>query len=288
METIIASVIVLGSIGIIGAVLLFFAAKKFYVHEDPRIARVEECLPGANCGGCGYSGCHAFASACASAGSLDGLYCPGAGADGMEKIASILGLAAGHTEPRVAVLHCNGSCENRPRRASYDGARSCAILNSIAAGASDCSFGCLGMGDCVDACSFRAIHINPVTGLPVINQDTCSGCGACTRSCPRGLLELRPKGPKGRRVFVACANKERGALAVKECKVSCMGCGKCARACPFEAIAVTENLAYIDPAKCRLCRKCVDQCPTHAIATANFPPRPAILSRETQKDPQPC
>ena len=153
----------------------------------------------------------------------------------------------------------------------YDGARSCAILNAVAAGASDCSYGCLGQGDCVDACRFGALHIDPLTGLPTVDEDKCTGCGACVKSCPRTLIELRPKGPKGRRVYVSCANRERGALAIKECKVSCIGCGKCARTCPFGAIAVTDNLAYIDPNLCKLCRKCVAECPTKAIHAVNFP-----------------
>lgn len=282
MSTIIISIIVLGGIGIVSAAVLYVVAKKFHVDEDPRIALVEAVLPGANCGACGRSGCHDFATACVNASSLDSLYCPGAGNEGMKAIAEITGLAAEARQPLVAVIRCNGACDNRPQRAVYDGARSCAILNAVAAGASDCSYGCLGLGDCVGACRFDAISIDPATGLPVVDQDKCTGCGACAKSCPRHLIELRPMGPKGRRIYVACANRERGAVAMKECKVSCIGCGKCSRTCPFGAITVTDNLAYIDPALCRLCRKCVGECPTSAIHADNFPPRPAVTTPNPQ------
>lgn len=284
MDIIITSIIALGGLGILGAAVLYAVAKKFHVEEDGRIAQIEAVLPGANCGACGRSGCHDFAVACVGATSLDALHCPGAGNEGMKAIAAILGMEAEAKTPMTAVLHCNGSCENRPRRARYDGARSCAILNAVAAGASDCSYGCLGQGDCVDACRFGALHIDPLTGLPAVDEERCTGCGACVKSCPRTLIELRPKGPKGRRVYVACANRERGALAMKECKVSCIGCGKCARTCTFGAIAVTDNLAYIDPSLCKLCRKCVAECPTKAIHAVNFPtPLPQKTSQNTDR-----
>ncbi|MCM1517971.1 MAG: RnfABCDGE type electron transport complex subunit B [Pseudoflavonifractor sp.] len=274
MSVIITSIIVLGGIGIISAAVLYVVAKKFHVDEDPRIALVEAVLPGANCGACGRSGCHDFATACVGATSLDGLYCPGAGNEGMKAIADITGLTATEKSPAVAVIRCNGSCTDRPRRAHYDGAPSCATLNSVAAGESDCPSGCLGLGDCVRACRFDAITIDPATGLPVVDQYRCTGCGACTRTCPRHIIELRPMGPKGRRVYVACSNRERGAVVMKECAVPCIGCGKCARTCPFGAITVNGNLAYIDAEKCRLCRKCVPVCPTSAIHADNFPQSP--------------
>ena len=267
----ILAITVLGGIGIAGAAVLYFVAKKFHVSEDPRIALIEELLPGANCGSCGRSGCHDFACACASASSLDNLVCPGAGEDAMAKIAEITGLAPAVTVRKVAVIHCNGSCENRPVTSRYEGAASCAIVQSLCIGSSDCAYGCLGEGDCTEVCRWNAITINPVTGLPVVNDDLCTGCGACVKACPRHIIELRNYGPKGRRVWVACANKERGALAMKECKAACIGCAKCKKTCPHDAITVTDNLAYIDYAKCKLCRKCEAACPTHAIHDNGFP-----------------
>ena len=164
MDLILVAVISLGAIGLIAAVILYAASKKFAVYEDPRIAKVSEVLPQANCGGCGYPGCSGFAGACvkaADAGSLEGKLCPVGGAPVMEKVAAILGLEAVAAEPKVAVVRCNGSCENRPRTALYDGAKSCAIAHATSGGETGCTFGCLGCGDCVEACQFDAIHMNP-------------------------------------------------------------------------------------------------------------------------------
>ena len=101
----------------------------------------------------------------------------------------------------------------------------------------------------------------------------CSLCGACVKACPRQLIELRKKGPKSRRIYVACRNKDKGGVARKACEAACIGCSKCVKVCAFDAITVADNLAYIDPQKCRLCRKCAAECPTGAITEVNFPPR---------------
>lgn len=191
----------------------------------------------------------------------------------MNNVAAALGREVAAQAPKIAVVRCNGSCDNRPRTSRYDGARSCAIEHSLYLGDTGCAFGCLGCGDCVAACPFNAIHMNPDTQLPVVDDDKCVACGACVKACPRSIIELRNKGPKDRRVFVSCVNKDKGGVARKACKVACIGCGKCAKECPFGAITVENNLAYIDYTKCRLCRKCVAVCPTGAIHEVNFPPR---------------
>ena len=170
-------------------------------------------------------------------------------------------------------MRCNGSCENRPRTALYDGAKSCAIAHATSGGETGCTFGCLGCGDCVEVCQFDAIHMNPETGLPEVDEEKCTACGACSKACPRKIIEIRPKGKNNRRVVVMCVNKDKGAVANKACKASCIGCGKCVKVCPFEAITLENNLAYIDPAKCKSCRKCEQECPKGAIQAINFPPR---------------
>ena len=273
MNLILVAVISLGVIGLISAVVLFVASKKFAVYEDPRIGEVAEVLPQANCGGCGYPGCSGFAEACVKAGSLEGKLCPVGGQPVMARVAAILGLESTATEPKVAVVRCNGSCEHRPHVTSYDGVHSCAIMNSTYGGETGCTFGCLGCGDCVDACQFNAIHMNPETGLPEVDENACTACGACAKACPRHIIEIRPKGKNNRRVYVSCVNKDKGAVTRKACSVGCIGCGKCVKVCPFEAITLENNLAYIDPAKCKSCRKCEQECPQGAILAINFPPR---------------
>ena len=287
MNFILIAVIVLGAIGLIAAVVLFVASKKFAVYEDPRIAQVAEVLPGANCGGCGFPGCSGMADALvkgADAGSLDGLSCPVGGSEVMTKVADLLGMAIANSEPMVAVVRCNGTCEHRAKIAEYAGLRTCAAMHACGAGETACGFGCLGCGDCVAACQFGAISIDPATGIPVVDEEKCTSCGACVKACPRNIIELRKKGPKGRRVFVSCVNKDKGPVAMKACAVSCIGCGKCEKECPFGAITVENNLAYIDFEKCRLCRKCVTVCPKKAILDVNFPtPPPAPKPKEAPK-----
>ncbi|MBP7487922.1 MAG: Fe-S cluster domain-containing protein [Parabacteroides sp.] len=270
---ILIAVISLGVIGAVGAIILYAASKKFEVYEDPRIAQVQEVLPAANCGGCGYPGCSGFATACVGADTLEGLFCPVGGVDVMGKVAGILGKEATSADAMLAVVRCNGTCEARPKINQYDGVKSCAVASSLYGGETGCSFGCLGFGDCVDVCNFDAIFINPVTGIAEVIEDKCTSCGACVKACPKNLIELRKKGPKSRRIFVSCMNKDKGVVAKKACSNACIGCSLCFKECAFDAIKIENNLAYIDYNKCRLCRKCVDVCPTNAIHELNFPPK---------------
>lgn len=291
MSFIIQAVIVLGVIAVLAAAILFICSKKFAVYEDPRIGQVAELLPGANCGGCGFPGCSGMADALVKgcdAGSLEGLNCPVGGAEVMTKVADLLGMAIANSEPKVAVVRCNGTCENRPKIAEYNGMRTCAAMHSCGAGETGCGFGCLGCGDCVAACQFGAISINPETGIAEVDEEKCTACGACVKACPRNIIELRKKGPKGRRVYVSCVNKDKGPAAMKACKAACIGCGKCEKECAFDAIKIEGNVSYIDPDKCRLCRKCEKVCPTHAIVAVNFPaPKPKPAAEAEAAKPQP-
>ena len=271
MNIVLISLLVLGVTGLLAAVLLYVIARQFRVEEDPRIDQVAEALPGANCGGCGFAGCRALAEACVKADSLEGLLCPVGGAPTMEKVASILGKEAVAAEPLVAVVRCNGTCEARPRTSEYNGSRSCKIMNACYVGETGCAFGCLGCGDCVAACQFGALSMNPETGLPVVDEEKCTSCGKCVKTCPRHIIELRKKGVDGAKMVVLCSNKEKGAIARKNCKNACIGCGKCQTVCGFEAIKVENNLAYIDADKCAVCRDCESACPTGAIHGLNLP-----------------
>ena len=278
--SIIWTIAVLSGLGLLLALLLYLLAKKFKVEEDPRIDEVEKVMPGANCGGCGFAGCRAFADSAVKAPNLDNHYCPVGGNDVMKQVAAILGYEVKEKAPEVAVVRCNGTCANRPRTNTYDGVQSCKVKAALYAGDTACAFGCLGCGDCAAACQFGALSMDPATGLPVVDEEKCTACGACVKACPKAIIELRPKGPRGMKVFVSCINKDKGPVAKKACAAACIGCGICAKTCTHDAIVVENNIAYIDASKCKLCRECEAMCPTGSIIGLNFP-KP--LDKETIK-----
>ena len=272
-DTLIYTIVVISAIGAISAIVLYYVSQKFQVFEDPRIDEVEALLPASNCGSCGYAGCRAFAEACVSSNQLTHLICPVGGSKTMNEVARHLGLAEVVVTNRSAVVRCNGTCEYRPRTSKYQGAPTCFAVASLYGGETDCTYGCLGFGDCVPVCLFDAIQMNPVSNLPEIDDLKCNGCGACVEACPKMLIELRKQMPKNRKVYVACRNRDKGPVASKACSVACTGCKKCVQFCSFNAIDVSHNLAFIDSDKCTLCRKCVSICPSGSILEINFPAR---------------
>ncbi len=278
---ILTSVIVLCAIALAASLLLYICSKKFAVKTDPRINDIHECLPKANCGGCGFAGCQSLAQAIVKAADEGGDIptCPVGGNAAMSKIYALLGLENKAGKKRVAALKCAG-CDLAPI-ATYDGLRTCDAMNRCGSGESACGYGCLGCGDCANACDFGGISINPEKHIPEVDADVCVACGSCVKACPRHLLELRQVGVKNRMVMVACSNHDRGPIAMKVCGHSCIGCGKCARECPFEAITIDGNVATIDSEKCRMCRKCVAVCPRKAIVASGFPPAKTTAETKT-------
>ncbi len=269
--TIIWTIVIIAVLGLVLALILYFVAEKFKVEEDPRIDEVEKVMPGANCGGCGFAGCRAFADAAVKAPNLDNNFCPVGGNDVMKKVAAILGYEVKEKAPQVAVVRCNGTCENRPRTNQYDGFASCKVKAALYSGDTGCSYGCVGCGDCVQACTFGALSMDPATGLPVVDETKCTACGACTKACPKHIIELRAKGPRGMRMYVSCVNKDKGPAVKKACSAACIGCALCEKTCTHGAIVMADNNAYIDFTKCKLCRECEAVCPTGAIHGINFP-----------------
>ena len=271
IKIIIWTIAVVTVMGLVLALILYLVAERFKVEEDPRIDLVEKAMPGANCGGCGFAGCRAFAESAVKAPNLDSHFCPVGGNDTMKNVAAILGYEVKAKAPEVAVVRCNGTCTARPRVNNYDGYPSCKVKAALYSGDTGCAFGCLGCGDCVAACQFGALSMDPETGLPVVDEEKCTGCGACSKACPKHIIELRPKGPRGMRVFVSCVNRDKGPVAKKACLNACIGCGICVKTCTHEAIVMENNIAYIDASKCKLCRECEAMCPTGAIHGVGFP-----------------
>lgn len=250
----------LGILGLIFGVLLGFASKAFEVKVDPKIPKVREVLPGANCGGCGYAGCDAYAEAVITAGAKPNL-CSVGGAGTAGKLGDILGLAVDMDDKMTAFVKCNGNCDAAKMNYKLEGVTDCLTASLMTDGGSKaCSYGCLGLGSCVKVCDFGALEI--VNGIAKVNTDKCTNCGACIKICPKGLIESVPEKKK---VRVECNNKEIGRHVKENCSVACIGCKLCERNCPKDAVYVTNNLAKVDYDKCVNCQLCTKKCPTGAI-----------------------
>jgi Na+-translocating ferredoxin:NAD+ oxidoreductase RNF subunit RnfB len=253
-------VIIVVAIGFVAAAVLVFASRVFAVEVDETAVAISDVLPGANCGGCGYAGCNDYAGALAADHSLPCNKCAVGGAAVTEKIALILGVAAGDEEKEVAVVMCNGVNSVVRKLMDYTDYKSCKASKSFFGGMNACAFGCIGLGDCVNACQFDAIHVRD--GVAWVDRSKCTSCGACAKACPNNLIRISPE---KNLVFVRCSNKEKGAVAMKACRNACIGCKKCQNACKFDAVHVENNLSYIDPELCRNCGMCEKACPTGAI-----------------------
>ena len=263
MMNVIYAILVLGVMGGIFGLVLAIASKVFAVEQDERLEPVTEALPGANCGGCGYTGCGAYAQAIVEGTAPLGL-CAAGGQESVEKIAAIMGMEAVKMERQVALVKCRGN--HASKKGGYEGIADCAAASRILGnGPNYCSYGCLGFGNCVKACPEGAISI--VDGVAKVDHEKCIGCMACKAACPRGSIEAVPYSQD---IVVACSSKEKGAALRKFCDIGCIGCKICEKTCPHDAIHVIDNLATIDYTKCVSCSACAEKCPRHLIADCNL------------------
>ena len=260
----------MGGLGLIFGIGLAIASKVFAVKTDPRVEAIMEVLPNANCGGCGFAGCSAYASAVAE-GKAEFDHCAPGGKEVAQKIAAIMGKELGDFEKSIAYLRCQG---HSSQAVEYTGPMTCAQANITAQGPFDCKFSCLKLGDCVAACQFGAISIKPGE-IPVIDPEICGGCGSCARACPKKIIDV---GPVSRTIKVACASQDKPVVKRKFCQTACIGCQKCVKNCPAEAISMDGLVAKIDKKKCTMCGNCLANCPTGAIVDT-LPKKP-----EPEKD----
>lgn len=261
MNSVLLSIIFSGILGVLLGVGLAYASKKFAVESDPKVDQLEEALPGANCGGCGYPGCRQFAEALAR-GDSEPTACVVAGAAEHKALAAILGIdLSGPAVRKVAQVQCHGGNKEALQRADYVGIKTCRAANAVGGGFKGCEYGCLGLGDCVAACPFDAIHIGE-NGIPVVDFAACTGCGACVRACPRIIIELVDE---NKPVHVRCVSLAKGKDVRAVCQVGCIACKACERVCPTGAITVNNNVAHINYDECTACGLCVEKCPTKCI-----------------------
>jgi len=258
--TVALSILVVGLLGAVFGIILFVASKKFAVKTDPRVEEVLGALPGANCGACGLAGCPAYAEGVVLKGLAVNLCAPG-GAKAAKMIAAVMGVEPGESERRVSVLRCRGSRARAKERMEYRGVADCRAAALVLGGPKACTYGCLGLGTCVEACPFGAIVMG-ADGLPHVLEARCTACGRCVDACPRHLYVLAPE---KRTVHVLCSSRDPGRATRAACEVGCIACKACERACKFDAIHVVDNLAVIDEEKCKNCGACVRACPQAII-----------------------
>lgn len=263
-------IILVVAIGLVCAAILTIASKVFYVPVDETFSLLRAELPGANCGACGYAGCDDYASALAADHTLSCSKCPVGGAAVAAKLAEVLGVEAGEAEKEVAVVMCNGTKEAAKKIMDYEGMQTCAAAKQFFGGVNQCPYGCIGLGDCTRVCDYDAIHI--CDGVAVVNRDNCVGCGMCAKTCPNSLIRISPA---KNLVVVQCHSQQKGADTRKACTNGCIGCKRCEKACKFDAVHVENNLAYIDPEKCKNCGMCAKECPTGAILNMRVIKKPA-------------
>jgi electron transport complex protein RnfB len=266
MNIILISAIAMGGLGLFFAIVLAFTNKKLYVKEDPRIEAVLDVLPGVNCGACGNASCHDLARKIVE-GEAEPDACPVGGSETSENISDILGLESKETVTRVAFVHCGATDEIRKKRGLYVGGETCKVADIIG-GEIACAYGCLGYGDCVDACLFDAMIMKD--GLPVIDIEKCTGCGQCVKTCPRNIISLETfdKRKKNESLVIACSSPDKGAVVRKICKVGCIGCSLCERNCENGSFYMDGLLARIDYSKvydCEDWNTIIEKCPANTI-----------------------
>ena len=260
MSGVLSAIIVLLIVGAVAALILVIASKYMSVPENEMFPAIRACLPGANCGACGYAGCDGYAKALAEGEETKTNLCV-PGADGAAAaIAAIMGVEAEDVVEMVAYVKCNGNCDTAKHKYEYAGINNCSAANILFQGEWACPNSCLGYGDCENACPSDAIHV--VNGVAKVYPGNCTGCGVCTRTCPNHIIALRRAVDA---TIVRCSNTQKGAQTRVACSKGCIGCMKCEKVCPTGAIKVVDNLARIDYDKCVGCVACSENCPVGVI-----------------------
>jgi len=260
MMLFLTAVAAISGLTVILASALVLANKKLYVYEDPRIDVVEEMLPHANCGACGFPGCRPFAEALTTGQALPGKCTVSSDGDRAE-IAKFLGVALGAEEKVVARLACAGGSNVARNHARYHGEQTCRAAARVAGGGKGCFWGCLGLGDCDRACDFEAIQMN-AHNLPVVDEAKCTACGDCVEVCPKDLFSLHKV---SHRLWVACSSQEAGDEVLEDCEVACTTCGRCEMDAPRGLITIRKNLPVVDYSRPHQTRSPIERCPTGAI-----------------------
>jgi len=253
--------------GVVLGLVIAIAALIFAVEVDPRIEQIEDILPGANCGACGFAGCGDFARAVVSK-ECPPEKCPSCPASTLSDIADILGVTVGLRAQNVALVKCGGG-DSVARHPQYNGVSDCRSANLVAGGPKGCDFGCLGLGTCARECPFGAIEMTG-DGLAVVHPELCVGCEKCIAACPRRMIVMVPKSAP---VHVLCNSPAKGAAKRKVCQASCIGCRKCVKTAEEGQMMMDGFLArvnYDNPPPSSIADCCPTKC-IHATAGSSLP-----------------
>lgn len=254
---------ILAATGALLGAALGFASKAFFVKEDERIAQITECLPGANCGGCGFAGCANYADAIVNSGEPINR-CQSCSQENLDKISQIVGVEAQAGEKKVAFVRCNGQNTLAGNKYEYYGISDCAAAARLMNGFMECSYGCIGFGNCAAVCPVSAISVT--NGVASVDAAVCIGCGKCMGVCPKHVITLLPENA---RVLIRCSSEDKGAITRKNCDSGCLGCKICEKTCSNNAVHVTNNVAAIDYSLCTGCGECAKACPKKIITVNN-------------------
>lgn len=262
IRDIIITVTVFLGLGLIMGAILALAAKLFHVRENERTAKIRLCLPGANCGGCGYTSCDAAAEAI-DKGEAKATVCTVGGAEASGKISEILGIKPEKVVRMRAQVMCSGTGELAAKKYAYEGAADCIEAAALGGGGKLCGYGCIGLGTCAAHCPFDAIYIKD--SVAVVDHKKCKGCGVCVSWCPKSIIKLIPFNSAH---WAGCSSPDKGRDVRGYCEVGCIACRLCEKSCEVGAISIENNVARIDYEKCVDCGKCVEKCPRGIIWSA--------------------
>ena len=265
-SAILAAFLVIAGMGPLLGLGLAVADKKLAVVKDEKLAALEAAMPGANCGGCGFAGCSAYAEAVFKGEAEIGHCAPG-GNELAHKMGQIMGREVRDQEKMVAYVHCRGSIDATRQDFAYSGMEDCNAAYLLQAGPNACKEGCLHLGSCMKVCPAGAIRRDE-KGFITVDPAVCIGCAKCTTVCPTGVIRMIPADAE---YVVACSNHEPGGKVRKICSAGCIGCRICQTKFPASGCSITSFLSSVDYAASD---------PGALAAAAEACPQKCIVSRQ--------
>ena len=264
ISAILIAALVMSVLGLIFGALLGVTGRVFAVPSNPKVEALRECLPGANCGACGFPGCDGYAAAVAEGNAEVGA-CAVGGPACAAKMGEIMGVEASASVRMVATVACQGHSDHCLEKFEYQGMQDCVAASLVNSGTKACAYACFGLGTCERACPFDAIHVDPVKKIAVVDKEKCQSCKKCVAACPQHVLSMQPA---DRVVTVSCHNPEKGIALKEKCDKACISCEACVKACNFDALTMENGVPKIDYEKCVGCTLCTKQCKFDAIEGA--------------------